>query len=254
VTKSLLPTVAILPSTLTISRSTGFELLGNASIPSCSKFVKLAYNWTIQDETTLSYLPIKSNSLNPTIFKLRPNALKSYKSYVVKLTVYASSTSQNYAEAVVSVYPPPFYASIAGGQEQFAVSGELVAVTATISDDVYTLSYSWFCVDISASNFGSSCSGIVFSNSQSNLIQFQNSSSRYNISVKITNGYSTASAYSIFNIVENRVPIVTIAPLFYKYNADTKIVLVGYINASMSCNATWSYTVAFTTNQLALTS
>eukprot|EP01032_Pedospumella_encystans_P012973 gene12973-14967_t len=247
-----MPHVRIIGPTTPLYRWMEVNLYALSVLPVCvgQTNIVTTYVWRAFSEQVF-VSSLVSTSLDGRYFKLSPYTLIPGAVYTIQVTAtarFAGTSVPAVASYTLAVGVSGVTAVIAGSSQVTSVVSRAVTFDASGSSDIdyptsRALSYAWGCATISPS-FGESCGTYlpdVTSQSTITLEANMLPAGVYNITVTVSNALKASAAASVQLTVTNRVvPAISIATPMIKYNADSKVILIGSVVAIAStAQATW---------------
>jgi hypothetical protein len=156
VSGTAVPSVKILPSTMSIYRSQVASLYAVATVPACSGATSYRFSWR---EATGR---ITSTSVDPRYWRVAGGTLTAGSTYTVLVNVTDSLGKSNTAAATIVVQRSPLVVSIVGGDRVLPASRSLMLDASSSYDPdrpavgAAGLNYTWVCIR-GGSRYGASC-------------------------------------------------------------------------------------------------
>jgi hypothetical protein len=150
------PSVKILPATMTIYRSQIASLYAVVTVPACSGATTYTFNWR---EATGR---IASTAVDPRYWRVAEGTLTAGATYTVNVNVTDSLGKSNTATATIVAQRSPLLVSVTGGDRVLPASRSLTLDASSSYDPDYPelgaagMNYTWVCIR-GGSRYGASC-------------------------------------------------------------------------------------------------
>lgn len=243
------------PRLVLMPRSQQVSLRAAALVPFCAGAISpaLTYTWMLYSGTTF-VTSLQSVAQDQHNYILNPFTLNPLTLYTVQVVVAPTAGgTQVSAHVKLQVVSGGVVAKIAGGTYRRVGALSSVLLDASPSYDVdyptnsQTLTYTWSCVDISTDTYGDACQVGTLASSASfsvSLAAYADATvpRKLLFAVVVTNaGGISANATTTLEIHSQFViPGISMLPSRVKYNANDKIIVSGFLSASMRATLSWS--------------
>lgn len=244
-----IPSVAILPRTLTILRSTGLEMFADVTLPSCASIPTLSFKWSLNGVA----LPSSTTGTDTRYLRLPAHSLSSGAAYTIRVNVSDMVNASNTATASLTVLPSPLVVTLRGGSVSAIGVNRLLTLDASDSYDPDVagsptsagLNFTWGCIQ-GGSEFGKACQlNATFSSTAVQQLG-RLVPGIYIFTVAGRKGSRTASATRTVKVVTTPIPYVTIMPMegnASRISSGVKLTLLG--TATMNRSETDSPDLSF---------
>lgn len=156
VSGTAIPTVKLLPSTITIFRSQAVSLFAAVTVPACSGATTYRFRWR---ESTGR---IASTTADPRSWRVAGGTLTAGVTYTVRVNVTDSRNQSNTASATIVVQRSPLTVSIQGGDRALPAARSLTLDASSSLDPDRPLlgsaglNYTWTCIR-GGTRYGADC-------------------------------------------------------------------------------------------------
>eukprot|EP01034_Spumella_vulgaris_P047457 gene47457-biopygen27981 len=263
-----LPTLNIVGSNiLTVTPASTVLVYSNAEVSSCSESQNIQYSWVVFKAGGISS-GIESVSSDPKILVIASHTLQVGTVYQAEVTALVKvGETDNTASSLITiqVVNGPIKAVVRGGYYRAVFIPKNLVLDASTSTDSNLpsttadqgLSFQWTCTITSTANYGQDCSSVF--NGQSTTTSVVTLSGSlvlygviYSFGIKATSadGRTDSNIVTVQNLLAPSIstqligPDAFLASNYIRFNADSQVIIFGYVQATYAITASWTASVS----------